>query len=82
MHNQVLEKVATMQREVTESRKKLHNEVVTRISARQTAYDELVTEISKIQGQMENQVSDELEQRKFNQKAYDNWCNAESKKIE
>lgn len=48
MHNQVLEKVATMQREVTESRKKLHNEVVTRISARQTAYDELVTEISKI----------------------------------
>lgn len=31
---------------------------------------------------MENQVSDELEQRKFNQKAYDNWCNAESKKIE
>jgi hypothetical protein len=41
MHNQVLEKVDTMQAEIAESRKKLHREVQTRIATRQAAYNEL-----------------------------------------
>jgi len=44
-------------------------------------YNELVTEVSKIQTQMQNQVNDELEQRELNRLAYANWCNIETQKV-
>ena len=44
-------------------------------------YNELVTELSKIQTQMQNQVNDELEQRELNRLAYANWCTIETQKV-
>ena len=44
-------------------------------------YNELVTEVSKIQTQMQNQVNDELEQRELNRLAYANWCTIETQKV-
>ena len=44
-------------------------------------YNELVTEVSKIQTQMQNQVNDELEQRELNRLAYANWSTIETQKV-